>query len=153
MSPLYGAALDNMPLATAHKTFVVPGPPVPLQRARRGAGGRFYTPRASKVYKDKVGWLARQAGVRCLKGPVRLTVAVWVPDARRRDVDNVAKACMDALTGIAWQDDSQVSRLVVTRQLDRERPRVVVTVEAVEPGVMGVPSGIAWAGRRHRVTR
>lgn len=34
---------------------------------------------------------------------------------RRVDADNVAKACLDALTGILWRDDSQVMRLTVEK--------------------------------------
>ena len=41
------------------------------------------------------------------------------------DVDNVAKAVLDALTGIVFHDDSQVERLEVTK-VEGERPRVSV---------------------------
>ena len=60
---------------------------------------------------------------------MRLTVQLWFPDRRRRDADNAAKTIMDALNGIAWGDDSQVAELTVTRQVDRHRPRAVITVE------------------------
>jgi crossover junction endodeoxyribonuclease RusA len=38
------------------------------------------------------------------------------PDRRRRDIDNVAKAVLDACghAGI-WEDDSQVSKLYIAR--------------------------------------
>ena len=42
------------------------------------------------------------------------------------DVDNVAKAVLDALTGVVFHDDSQVERLLVTKVLG-ERPRISVT--------------------------
>lgn len=32
------------------------------------------------------------------------------------DVDNMAKACLDALNGKLWHDDSQIIRLYVTKQ-------------------------------------
>ena len=43
----------------------------------------------------------------------------------RIDLDNLAKAILDALTGAAFGDDSQVSRLLVTRQ-EGERDEVRV---------------------------
>ena len=43
----------------------------------------------------------------------------------RLDVDNVAKACLDALTGRLWKDDSQVMRLVCEKH-DAESERIVV---------------------------
>ena len=39
------------------------------------------------------------------------------------DVDNVAKALLDALTGVVWFDDAQVRRLVVEK-VEGERPRI-----------------------------
>ena len=35
------------------------------------------------------------------------------PDICRPDVDNISKAVLDALNGVAWEDDSQVTELVV----------------------------------------
>lgn len=45
-------------------------------------------------------------------------VSLWIeaPEPQRFDVDNVAKACLDALTGAVWHDDSQVVRLTVEKQ-------------------------------------
>jgi len=46
-------------------------------------------------------------------------VRIWISvGAERRgayDVDNVAKACLDALKGLVWRDDRQVARLQVER--------------------------------------
>lgn len=35
------------------------------------------------------------------------------PDICRPDVDNISKAVLDALNGVAWEDDAQVTELVV----------------------------------------
>ncbi|MDV7338067.1 RusA family crossover junction endodeoxyribonuclease [Terasakiella sp. A23] len=45
-------------------------------------------------------------------------VSIWIEHTgkeRRVDVDNVAKACLDSLTGVLWQDDAQVKRLIVEK--------------------------------------
>jgi len=51
-------------------------------------------------------------------------VTIWIEQpgtGRRLDCDNVAKACLDALTGVVWIDDSQVVRLVIEKvQSDSE---------------------------------
>ncbi len=64
--------------------------------------------------------------VRPKGGPfeVRITIEL-VPDAPKHDVDNVAKALLDALTGAVFHDDSQVVRLVVEKA-EGERARVHV---------------------------
>ena len=46
----------------------------------------------------------------------RFAVRIWIVGGNRNlDVDNVAKACLDALTGVLWHDDRQVDDLRVTR--------------------------------------
>lgn len=50
-------------------------------------------------------------------------VRLWVSHTgkeRRIDVDNVAKACLDCLTGVAWFDDAQVRRLHVEKVPDEQ---------------------------------
>jgi crossover junction endodeoxyribonuclease RusA len=42
------------------------------------------------------------------------------PVLPRSDLDNMAKAVLDALNGVAWVDDSQVSRLVVEKSYGSE---------------------------------
>jgi crossover junction endodeoxyribonuclease RusA len=43
-----------------------------------------------------------------LEGAVSVTLRLWFPDRRRRDLDNVAKSVLDGLNGVAYADDSQI---------------------------------------------
>ena len=47
---------------------------------------------------------------------------------RRADLDNFHKLSFDALTGIVWEDDSQVEELTVRREYDKGRPHVELTI-------------------------
>jgi Holliday junction resolvase RusA-like endonuclease len=47
-------------------------------------------------------------------------VKVTAPEIPRQDVDNVAKAVLDALNGVAWVDDTQVARLVIEKSYGDE---------------------------------
>ena len=42
------------------------------------------------------------------------------PDTHKPDADNIAKIVLDALNGVAWLDDAQVTSLTVVK-LDRTR--------------------------------
>lgn len=50
--------------------------------------------------------------------------------AKKPEPDNIAKVVLDALTGLAFKNDSQVTRLVVEKAYS-ERPRVEVEVGAL----------------------
>jgi crossover junction endodeoxyribonuclease RusA len=109
--------------------FTVPGIPVPKERPRFGRG-RVYTPEKTVAYERKVRFYAAAARVRPIDGDVALTLAIYLPDRRRRDMDNIEKAIKDALNGVAYEDDSQVAWCLKERFVDKADPRVVVTVEA-----------------------
>jgi crossover junction endodeoxyribonuclease RusA len=48
----------------------------------------------------------------------RLSVQIdaWMPDRRRRDLDNILKATLDGLTHCGvWEDDSQIDHISIRR--------------------------------------
>ena len=109
-------------------SFTVPGTPRPKARPRLGSVG-VYTPAPTNRYAHKVATCARQARVRVAPGPFAVTILLWFSERRRRDIDNCAKSILDALTGIAWQDDSDVEQLTLHRGIDRAYPRAEITIE------------------------
>ena len=52
-------------------------------------------------------------------------------DGSSHDVDNVAKAVLDALTGVVFHDESQVQRLLVTK-VEGDRQRISVTARPMK---------------------
>lgn len=68
-----------------------------------------------------------------LAGHVALEARFYFPDARKRDAGNYRKALTDALTGVVYQDDSQLAdERYILVAIDRETPRVEVRVWSVE---------------------
>jgi len=117
-------------------SLTIPGKPQPKERARRRRNGRWVTPTATRNYEKQVCSVAgaemlvqRHPGFGAAQ--VKVTIQVYWPDKRRRDVDNVAKSILDGMTKAGvWDDDAQVVELVVRKGLDRGRSRAEVTVEA-----------------------
>lgn len=53
------------------------------------------------------------------------------PYLKKPDTDNIAKIVLDALNGLAYEDDAQIETLCITKRYvknDEEEPRVVVTI-------------------------
>ena len=50
----------------------------------------------------------------------------------RGDLDNMSKVLLDSLSGVAFVDDSQVWDLRLVRHLDRQNPRVELTIAPLE---------------------
>ncbi len=121
-------------------TFWVPGEPVPQPRPRvstRGGFARAYVPAKHPVhaYRQSLAAAARAAGLSDTGEPLNVVIdAVFVrpkshvrksgvkPDAPklpRPDVDNIAKACLDALQDVIG-DDTCVARLVIEKSYGTE---------------------------------
>ena len=126
--------------------FKVDGAAVPKQRPRI-SGRQAYTPKRTKDYEGRVLQAFRSSyqGFYPAFGKdvpvwveIRISQAIpksWskkkraqaesgeiVPLSRNGDIDNIAKSIMDALNGFAYEDDCQVTTLVITK------------IYAVQPG-------------------
>lgn len=109
-----------------YPTFIeIPGAPHAQQRPRVVRGGAYKPDSAQEraiAWQIKAQW---QGGP--LEGPVAVFARFWMADARRRDLDNFLKCCLDSSTKArVWLDDSQVSVLVAIKAIDRERPRTEI---------------------------
>ncbi len=133
----------------------IPGEPVAQGRPRafRLPNGqvRAYDPAKSRSWKADARSAMRAAygGGTLIAGPVAVKIrAVFTcpksdyrkrdprPQrwhAKRPDAENVAKAVLDAGTGVLWVDDAQVYRLTVEKVIGAqcEPPRVEIVVEAL----------------------
>jgi crossover junction endodeoxyribonuclease RusA len=43
-------------------------------------------------------------------------IKLYPPDRRKRDIDNMLKSLLDSLIGIAYDDDSQIQCLAVSKE-------------------------------------
>ncbi|MFN3658182.1 MAG: RusA family crossover junction endodeoxyribonuclease [Pseudolabrys sp.] len=64
-----------------------------------------------------------------LQGDITVTVRFFFANKRRRDLDNMNKLVLDSLTGIVYEDDSQIAELHLHRGYDAQRPRTEITVQ------------------------
>ena len=57
-----------------------------------------------------------------------LRVVFDLPDARRRDIDNLAGGVLDALNGLLWRDDTHVVELRARKRLRCGEPGASIEV-------------------------
>jgi Holliday junction resolvase RusA-like endonuclease len=121
-------------------TFTIPGEPVPQPRPRvstRGGFARAYVPKEHPVhaYRKAIAEAADEAGLVAQDEPLNVVIdAVFArpkshltktgvkptaPRLPRPDVDNIAKAVLDALQDVMG-DDTNVARLVVEKSYGQE---------------------------------
>lgn len=96
--------------------YRIEGTPVTWKRTALYRGRRITHAGQRKAQREHqlTALAARPRGWR-LDGDMVVTIDLHVTTARRFDLDNAAKLVLDALNGIAWDDDSQVSELHVRR--------------------------------------
>ena len=126
-------------------TFTVPGSPVPKQRARVVAGqGGYYAARGRGSRRLTYPEYKELVQAECLRqcpdhgeaqeahvtfGCCQFFLAVEVV-TNRGDADNLAGSVLDALNGLVWKDDKQVTHLVAR------------VVRGRKPGEAGLTAGI-----------
>ena len=113
--------------------------------------GRMYTPTATRSFEEKVRWsflqkynIATEPSTNPFKAKI---IAVFEPPkslskkkkeellfkvdyTKKPDADNVAKAILDSLNGLAYKDDSQVSALLVLKDYGNEN-KILVELEEI----------------------
>jgi len=123
------------------ESFSVNVQPVSQPRARVTTRGKFahaYVPEKHRVhdYRKKVAAAAVKAGVAMRSGPVfvdllfvferpkshrtKSGLSSRAPALPREDGDNLAKAVVDCLTGVAWEDDTIVADWFVRKRYGKQ---------------------------------
>ena len=97
-------------------------------------GSRTVLSREGRRYRASVCAALAVMRVVRMNGRLEVRVTVCPPDNRRRDLDNVQKALLDALAkGGAYRDDSQIDRLVVERGPVTPGGKVRVEISQLNP--------------------
>jgi crossover junction endodeoxyribonuclease RusA len=121
----------------------LPWPPT-VNTYWRHARGRHYVAERGLRYRELVAWTVRQQHVAPQAGALGVVMRCYPPDRRVRDIDNLPKGLLDALTHArVWEDDNQVAALVVTREARVTGGRVDVTICAATETVDAYAAGRA----------
>ena len=120
--------------------IVLPWPPSVNQYWRHPSkgplAGRHLISEQGRAYRAKVTaqvWSEQQAHK--LADRLSVSILCYPPDRRRRDLDNILKAALDALVfaGVML-DDSQIDRLAIERCSVQAPGRLEITLERLTNG-------------------
>ena len=113
----------------------IPIDAIPQARPRFVKGKVIDPPKCAK-FKDDVAMLVKSLRRESALyiGELEVTIAVYrnftkATNQRFGDADNLAKGILDALNGIVWTDDRQITALHVFKFVTDSKPYIEVTVE------------------------
>lgn len=141
-------------------SFFVPGVPVPKGSAKAYVNkhtGRAQVMQDNrekqKPWASAITLTAMERGVKGTLAPVRVSLAFSMPRLKshygtgknstsikpnapnkhtsKPDLDKLIRCVLDALTGVAWHDDSQVVEVSASKYY-RDDPGVIITLETLE---------------------
>ena len=132
--------------------FTVPGKPYGKGRPRFTRAGHVYTPEKTAAYEELVKLFYRkEAHGEQLTAPIEATIYVIFEPAKsctkkeraqklsgeiqptiKPDCDNIGKTILDALNGIAYEDDIQIIALHVYKLYGAEAKAIVMLREITD---------------------
>lgn len=108
-------------------SLIIKMEPVTASRPKLGRGRTYYAPKYSKFKAAAphfVGEALNRAGIgRPMSGYLSVTLRMIATRPKKSvlerplpDVDNYAKAVLDACNGIVWHDDEQIASLAIVKE-------------------------------------
>ena len=128
--------------------FVVPGKPQGKERPRLAKYGGVYTPAKTKAYENfiKGCYIEQYGDISFGDRSIKMSVKAYVPvltkfrkaekiaalegkikPTAKPDADNILKAILDALNGLAYDDDRYIYKIEIER-IYSEEPRVEIEI-------------------------
>lgn len=112
----------------------------------RFSHGHTYTPKPTKDYRDAIRAAYVASCGPMFSGPIGVRIDVHralprsrpksvssEPDTYKPDADNIAKVVLDALNGVAYDDDAAVCELIVKKHpRTRIEEHISVTIYAMD---------------------
>jgi len=116
-------------------------------RPRNGKYNNFYTPEKTKNYENLIKMAASQIFNKPLDNPIELSIKfklprpkrlIWKkkpmiesPCDKRPDIDNLVKAVIDGLQGVAFIDDAQIWKISAEKvyHAGDDKPETIIMIK------------------------
>lgn len=105
------------------------GQPMSTQTIYLQHGHIRFMKKTAKERKEQYQWEAKSQWKKpMLTCEIAIGIKIYFGTKRKADWDNFHKLSMDALSGIVWEDDSQIKKCLVEVFYDKENPRLEISV-------------------------
>jgi len=99
--------------------------------ACRGNFPTMYMTAEGTALKEQYFWEVKsQWRKKVITSPVTIEVTLYFGDKRKRDIDNFNKLILDAMSGVVWKDDSQITEMKTSKRYDKDKPRVEIIIHS-----------------------
>jgi crossover junction endodeoxyribonuclease RusA len=95
----------------------------------RGAFPTRYMTAKGKALKTDYQWqIKSQYREKALKGKIGMEVRLYFGTKRKSDIDNFNKILLDSLSGLVYEDDSQIEWMRTEKHYDPKKPRIELEI-------------------------
>lgn len=112
-----------------NKTIVLYTKPIPVNQKYFVRNGRNILSKKYRDAKEAMQWEITAAwSGEALTEDVTLNIMQYFGDNRKRDIDAYLKILLDSMTGIVYNDDSQITEMHIYKEKDLDNPRIEIQV-------------------------
>ena len=104
------------------KEYTFPFRPPSVNTYWRRSGSRFHISDAGQKFKYNIQTYMMTQKKKLSKEKLEVDLILNFKDKTVRDIDNFCKGIFDSLTGILWEDDSQIVKLHITKNTGTKKP-------------------------------
>lgn len=122
---------DHHAVRVSRVTITLSGLPMSTNHLYVHRGQAVYMVKDGHDRKEQYQWEAKNQWQRpriAAPTPIDISVDLYFNSKHRRDIDNYHKISLDSLTGIVWDDDSQIRSMIVSKRYDATNPRIEITI-------------------------
>ena len=95
----------------------------------RGNFPSRYLSNKGKSLKEDYQWqILQQYKDKPMLGEIKVDIKLFHKSKRKTDWDNFHKLSMDSMTGLVYEDDSQVKKATVEKFIDKDNPRIEIEI-------------------------
>ena len=111
------------------KTITLLTKPIPVNQKYFVVRGKMLLSTKYRDTKEAMEWEVKsQWKGEPLADAVTLNIMFYYGDSRKRDIDAYLKILLDSMSGIVYEDDSQIIEMHIFKEIDKSNPKTIIQI-------------------------